>query len=90
MHLENQIEYEYHALELLADSGRTPVPVFVDGSKEGTAVWYDGYGVSGREYTGLSEESDGSGRMSCGYPQCSGKRNGWTDIAIESTAGDFG
>mgnify|MGYP000687760633 CR=1 FL=1 len=22
MHLENQIEYEYHALELLADSGR--------------------------------------------------------------------
>ena len=38
----------------------------------------------------LSEESDGSGRMSCGYPQCSGKRNGWTDIAIESTAGDSG
>ena len=34
MHLENQIEYEYHALELLADSGRTPVPVFVDGSKK--------------------------------------------------------
>ena len=34
MHLENQIEYEYHALELLADSGRTPVPIFVDGSKK--------------------------------------------------------
>ena len=43
MHLENQIEYEYHALELLADSGRTPVPVFVDGSKKelpyGVMVW---------------------------------------------------
>ena len=32
MHLENQIEYEYHALELLKDSGRTPKVFYVDGS----------------------------------------------------------
>ena len=34
MHLEHQIEYEYHAMEILQESGRTPRPVFVDGSKE--------------------------------------------------------
>ncbi len=34
MHLENQIGYEYHALKLLEDSGRTPRAVFADGSKE--------------------------------------------------------
>jgi len=34
MHLEHQIEYEYQALELLKDSGRTPKPVYVDGSCE--------------------------------------------------------
>ena len=34
MHLEHQIEYEYHALKILQKSGRTPRPVFVDGSKE--------------------------------------------------------
>lgn len=34
MHLENQIEYEYHALKLLEDSGRTPRAVYADGSKE--------------------------------------------------------
>ena len=45
MHLENQIEYEYHALELLADSGRTPVPVFVDGSKKELP-----YGVMAMEF----------------------------------------
>ena len=43
MHLENQIEYEYHALELLADSGRTPVPVFVDGSKKELPYGVDVY-----------------------------------------------
>lgn len=32
MHLEHQIEYEYHALELLADSNRTPKVFYVDGS----------------------------------------------------------
>lgn len=32
MHLKNQIEYEYHALELLKDSGRTPQVFYVDGS----------------------------------------------------------
>lgn len=34
MHLSNQIEYEYHALAMLKDSGRTPVPLYVDGSLE--------------------------------------------------------
>ncbi len=34
MHLEHQIEYEYHTLEVLQESGRTPRPVFVDGRKE--------------------------------------------------------
>ena len=32
MHLEHQIDYEYHALDVLKDSGRTPRPVYVDGS----------------------------------------------------------
>lgn len=34
MQLDKQIEYEFHALELLQESGRTPTPIFVDGSKE--------------------------------------------------------
>lgn len=34
MHLSDQIEYEYGALMLLKDSGRTPRPVYVDGSRE--------------------------------------------------------
>lgn len=34
MHLEHQIEYEYQALSLLEGSGRTPKPLYVDGSKE--------------------------------------------------------
>lgn len=34
MHLEHQIEYEYQALCLLEGSGRTPKPLYVDGSKE--------------------------------------------------------
>ncbi len=33
MHLENQINYEYQALKLLKPTGRTPKPLFVDGSK---------------------------------------------------------
>lgn len=32
MHLENQIEYEYKTLELLRESGRTPMPIYLDGS----------------------------------------------------------
>lgn len=32
MHLARQIEYEYHALKLLESSGRTPHPLYVDGS----------------------------------------------------------
>ncbi len=34
MHLEDQIGYEFQALELLKDSGRTPRPLYVDGTKE--------------------------------------------------------
>lgn len=34
MHLEDQIGYEFHALKLLEDSGRTPKAVYVDGSKK--------------------------------------------------------
>lgn len=34
MHLEDQIEYEYHALKLLENSGRTPKALYVDGSLE--------------------------------------------------------
>lgn len=33
MHLENQIEYEAHALKLLEDSGRTPRVLYVDDSR---------------------------------------------------------
>lgn len=32
MHLPDQIRYEYDALKLLEDSGRTPRPLYVDGS----------------------------------------------------------
>lgn len=32
MHLENQIEYEYKTLEMLRESGRTPMPIYLDGS----------------------------------------------------------
>lgn len=45
MHLEHQIEYEYRALELLRDSGRTPKPLYVDGTKENIP-----YGVMIMEY----------------------------------------
>ena len=45
MHLKNQIEYEYHALELLRDSGRTPDVFYVDGSLERL-----GHGVLVMEY----------------------------------------
>lgn len=45
MHLEHQIEYEYHGLELLKDSGRTPRPLYVDGTKE-----HIPYGVMVMEY----------------------------------------
>ncbi|SDF41536.1 phosphotransferase family protein [Eubacterium pyruvativorans] len=45
MHLEHQIEYESHALELLAPSGRTPRVLYTDGSKR-----YTDHGVSVMEY----------------------------------------
>ena len=45
MHLEDQIEYEFRALELLKNSGRTPRPMFVDGSMEKIP-----YGVMVMEY----------------------------------------
>lgn len=34
MNLSNQIRYEYQALELLKESGVTPIPLYVDDSKE--------------------------------------------------------
>lgn len=34
MHLENQIGYECHALQLLEASGRTPKVLYVDGSRK--------------------------------------------------------
>lgn len=45
MHLDHQIEYESHALELLAPSGRTPRVLYTDGSKR-----YTDHGVSVMEY----------------------------------------
>lgn len=45
MHLENQITYEYNALQVLKESGRTPKPIFVDGSLE-----YLDYGVMVMEF----------------------------------------
>lgn len=45
MHLQDQIGYEYQALKLLEDSGRTPAPFYVDGSKE-----YLDYGVMVMEF----------------------------------------
>lgn len=45
MHLERQIEYEYHALELLCITGRTPEVFYVDGSLENLD-----YGVLVMEY----------------------------------------
>lgn len=45
IHLEDQIEYEYKALKILAESGRTPKPVYVDGSLK-----YLEYGVMIMEY----------------------------------------
>lgn len=45
MHLEDQIGYEFRALELLKTSGRTPKAVYVDGSKQ-----YLKHGVMVMEY----------------------------------------
>ena len=45
MHLEHQIEYEYQALKLIETSGRTPVPYYVDDSREVLP-----YGVMVMEY----------------------------------------
>ena len=38
MNLSNQIEYEYKSLLQLKESNRTPIPIYVDGSKIFT-VW---------------------------------------------------
>jgi aminoglycoside phosphotransferase (APT) family kinase protein len=45
MKLNNQIEYEFKALELLKSTGRTPFPYFVDGTKELVP-----YGILAMEY----------------------------------------
>ena len=45
MHLEKQIEYEAHALELLAGCGRTPEVLYTDGSRS-----YTDHGILVMEY----------------------------------------
>lgn len=45
MHLEHQMEYEYNALNLIKESGRTPKPFYVDGSLK-----YLKYGVMVMEF----------------------------------------
>lgn len=45
MHLSDQIGYEYGALKILEQSGRTPEPLYVDGSKN-----YLDYGVMVMEF----------------------------------------
>jgi thiamine kinase-like enzyme len=45
MHLEHQIEYEYNALKILENCGRTPKPLYVDGSRK-----HLDYGVMVMEY----------------------------------------
>lgn len=45
MHLEHQIEYEYEALQLLKNSGRTPQAIYVDGSRK-----YLDHGILVMEY----------------------------------------
>lgn len=45
MHLKDQIGYEYHALRLLEPSGRTPKPLYADGSRK-----YLDYGVMVMEF----------------------------------------
>lgn len=65
MHLERQIEYEAHALDLLRKSGRTPEVLYVDGSKSRI-----GYGVLVMEflpgrYPSYEDKTDMSGVMKC-------------------------
>lgn len=65
MHLDRQIEYEAHALDLLSGSGRTPKVLFVDGSKA-----FIEFGVLVMEYlTGrypsYESSADMSGVMKC-------------------------
>lgn len=45
MHLDRQIEYEHNALKILEPSGRTPKPLYVDGSRK-----HLNYGVMVMEY----------------------------------------
>ena len=42
MHLENQIGYECHALQLLEASGRTPKVLYVDGSRKFLGISFIG------------------------------------------------
>ena len=60
MHLEHQIEYEYHALKLLERSGRTPKAFYADGSLKKAAAWGFGDGISSWAGAGLPK-GNGSG-----------------------------
>lgn len=65
MHLERQIEYEAHALDLLKGCGRTPEVLYVDGSKS-----FIPYGVMVMEflpgrYPSYESRGDMNGVMRC-------------------------
>lgn len=45
MHLPDQIQYEYDALCMLKNSGRTPMPIYVDGNRDKIS-----YGIMVMEY----------------------------------------
>ena len=63
MHLENQIAYEFGALQLLKESGRTPLPIFLDDSKQ-----FFSHGILVMEFIEgrpLSYETDLKNAASC-------------------------
>ena len=65
MHLDNQIEYETHALRLLLPGGRTPEVFYTDNSKK-----YIGYGILVMEYLAgrypsYKSSADMNGVMKC-------------------------
>ena len=63
MHLENQIEYEFGALQLLKKSGRTPLPFLLDDSKQ-----FFSHGILVMEFIEgrpLSYETDLKNAASC-------------------------
>ena len=64
MHLENQIGYECHALQLLEASGRTPKVLYVDGSRKFFRSRSTGNGISAGKSIRLSYGFKICGRVS--------------------------